>query len=325
MTSLRAAMTFNISTLVRGFLCFRHGVMHVVERHESVTLRQRLELLELLDDAYLETILLMTDVYTDKLKGALRTAQRELLHKEKMAALGGLVAGVAHEINTPVGVAITASSLLADRVDALRAKFDDKSLRRRDMRSFLDDAREASALTAANLRRAGELIASFKKVAVDQSSQERRRFAVVEYLENLLLSLRPELRRHPVTVEISGDAELTLVNDPGALAQVVTNLVMNSLTHAFVGDASGAIGIRVDPAPDGIELEVRDDGRGIAGEHLAKIFDPFFTTQRGRGGSGLGLHVVYNLVTQRMRGTIRCESAPGAGARFSLSLPHTSA
>ena len=322
MTSLRAAMTFNISTLVRGFLCFRHGVMHVVERHETVTLRQRLELLELLDDAYLETILLMTDVYTDKLKGALRTAQRELLHKEKMAALGGLVAGVAHEINTPVGVALTASSLLADRVDALRAKFDDRSLRRRDMRSFLDDAREASALTAANLRRAGELIASFKKVAVDQSSEERRSFELAAYVREVLTSLGPLYKRTGHQVRFEAPGELRVHTHAGAISQIVTNLVSNALTHAFPEGQVGEIVLRVEQGPDGgARVEARDNGRGISPELQARVFEPFFTTNRGRGGSGLGLHIIHNLVTELLGGEIQLRSRPGEGTTVTVSFP----
>ncbi len=321
-TSLRAAMKFNISTLVRGFLCFRHGVMHVLDHHERVSMRQRVELLELLDDAYLETILVMTDVYTDKLKGALRSAQRELLHKEKMAALGGLVAGVAHEINTPVGVAITASSLLADRVAAIQEKFDDKTLRRRDMKRFLADAREASALTSTNLQRAGELIVSFKKVAVDQSNAKRRRFELGAYVRDVLTSLGPLYKRSPHAVRLEVEGELEVNTHAGAISQIVTNLLSNAIVHAFPEGFAGEVVLRVGAGASGrAVIEAADNGRGISPELRRRVFEPFFTTNRGSGGSGLGLHIIHNLVTELLGGEITLESTLGAGTTVRISFP----
>ncbi len=256
----------------------------------------------------------------------LRTTQQQLVESEKMAALGGLVAGVAHEINTPIGIGITGASLLEQRTRELAAQLEGGGLKRKQLRRYLETATETSEMILANLQRAGELIQSFKQVAVDQSSEGRRRFEVHAYLRRVLISLRPELRRRPVTALLTGARGLKIVNYPGALAQVVTNLVMNSLTHAFAPGEAGTIEITLAAVEgsDTLALEFADDGRGIPRENLAKIFEPFFTTQRGRGGTGLGLHLVYNLVTQRMGGTIRCESAPGQGARFFISLPSSS-
>jgi signal transduction histidine kinase len=321
-TSMRAAMMFQISTLLRGFLCFRQGVMYVIEHHAGATTQQRLELTGALDTAYFDTIFLMTDVYTSKLKGALRSAQAELIHKEKMAALGGLVAGVAHEINTPVGVALTASTLLEQRINALEEKFSSGALRRADMRSFLKDAREAARLTASNLHRAGELVSSFKKVAVDQSSEKTRRFELVQYVRDVLTSLGPMYKRGALSVRLEAAAPIEVCTHAGAISQVVTNLLSNALVHAFDGEERGAVVITVRRRSDEeAEVEVADDGGGMTQEVLHRAFEPFYTTTRGQGGSGLGLHIVHNIVTELLRGEVALQTTLGEGTRASVRFP----
>jgi signal transduction histidine kinase len=176
-------------------------------------------------------------------------------------------------------------------------------------------------LILTNLRRATELVSSFKQVAVDQSSEACRRFAVAEYLQDIVASLRPGLRRAEVEVEVDCNPGLHLTSYPGALAQVITNLVQNTLTHGYREGQSGRIRIAVTAETDGVSLSYTDDGNGIADEVLPRIFEPFFTTARGKGGSGLGLHVVHSLVTQRLGGTIAVRSGPGQGTRFALTLP----
>ncbi|NJN96302.1 MAG: GAF domain-containing sensor histidine kinase [Anaerolineales bacterium] len=251
----------------------------------------------------------------------LRAAQTQLVEAEKMAALGGLVAGVAHEINTPIGVGVTAASLLAEKTDDLRDTFRQGQMKRSDLEKYLDLAGQSSQMILSNLNRAADLIQSFKQVAVDQSSEERRAFPVKAYLEEILLSLRPKLKRTNLTVKINGDDDLSLDSYPGSFAQIVTNLVMNSLMHAYDPDQAGYLVFEVKRKGSRFIFKYSDDGKGIPKENLNKIFEPFFTTQRGRGGSGLGLHIIYNIVTQKLGGNIRCESEVGVGTKFTINVP----
>ncbi len=251
----------------------------------------------------------------------LQAAQNKLVESEKMAALGGLVAGVAHEINTPIGIGVTAASLLADRTAKFVQTYHAGKMKRLDLEAFLEIARQSSAMILANLTRAADLIHSFKQVAIDQSTEERRRFALRTYLDETLLSLRPKLKGTTHQVTIVGDEDITLESYPGAFSQIITNLVMNSLLHAYNPGDQGQIEIAIHQENNNLTLRYTDDGNGISPENISKIFDPFFTTRRGQGGSGLGLHIIYNLVTQKLGGTIRCESVLGEGTSFLITIP----
>jgi signal transduction histidine kinase len=251
----------------------------------------------------------------------LQSTQKKLVESEKMASLGGLVAGVAHEINTPVGIGITAASLLADKITEFFETYKSGQMKRSQLEKFLDTAMQSSSMVLSNLNRAADLIQSFKQVAVDQSSEEQRTFNLKQYLSENLISLRPKLRTTPHQVEIKGDETLMLNTYAGALSQIVTNLVMNSLTHAYSPEDAGHLVFDFKQEGEQIILEYSDDGKGIPKENLSKIFDPFFTTKRGQGGSGLGLHIVYNLVTQKLNGTIECDSQVGVGTKFIIKLP----
>lgn len=256
------------------------------------------------------------------LLGELEQARDQLVQSEKMAALGGLVAGVAHEINTPLGIAVTASSFLAERVGDLRRHFEAGDLRRAALEDFFQRAGESSSLIQTHLQKAHELIQSFKKIAVDQSSEERRPFGALEYCRDVTASLKPKWRHRPLEVSVTGPTDFELDSYPGALAQVLTNLVMNCLMHAFEETEAGQIDLTLTAqGNDRLRLVIADTGRGIPEAHLGRIFDPFFTTRRGQGGSGLGLHIVYNLVTKTLGGTIRCESGLHKGCRFVIELP----
>ena len=251
----------------------------------------------------------------------LKSTQGQLVEAEKMAALGGLVAGVAHEINTPVGVGVTAASTLQDKTTGFSKIYKSGQMKRSDLEKYLDLAEQSSAMILRNLERAADLIQSFKQVAVDQSSEGRRSFLVKAYLEEILLSLRPQLKKSQHTIEINGDDSLTLDSYPGAFSQIVTNLVMNSLLHAYEPDDKGRLIFNLKQSDDHFVFEYHDDGIGIPQENLDKIFEPFFTTKRTQGGSGLGLHIIYNLVTQRLGGAIHCESEVGKGTRFIIEVP----
>lgn len=251
----------------------------------------------------------------------LRDTQAQLVQSEKLASLGALVAGVAHEINTPVGVGVTAASTLAARAAQLRERYSSDTLTRSDLERFVAVAEESTRILLANLNRAADLIHSFKQVAVDQSSGERRRFDLKKYLEEVLASLNPQLRRPGHSVSIDCPEGIEVDGYPGALAQIITNFVTNSLLHAYAPGQRGQIRIQARAQDGSIELHYRDDGHGMPPEDLARIFDPFFTTKRGTGGSGLGMHIVYNLVTQMLGGQISVNSAPGQGVEFRVTFP----
>ncbi len=251
----------------------------------------------------------------------LQRAKDHLVQSEKLAALGELVAGVAHEINTPVGIGVTAASHLELKTREVGGLHQGGKLKRSDLESYLKTASESAGAILSNLTRAAELIRSFKQVAVDQSTQERRTFKLKEYIDGVLLSLRPKLKktRHQVVVECPDDLELDTY--PGAFSQILTNLVMNSLIHAFADQEQGEIRIRAAREAGTLELRYSDNGCGMDDAIRSRIFEPFYTTRRGQGASGLGLHIVYNLVTQFLGGRITCESAPGRGTTFILHIP----
>ncbi len=252
----------------------------------------------------------------------LRRTQESLIHAEKMASLGALVAGVAHEINTPVGVTVTAASLLADETVALLRRFEAGTMRRSDFERYAELAREASERILSNANRAAELIQSFKQVAVDQILDDRRRFDLGQYIHEVLVSLGPQLRKTGVAIAVDCPDGLEVDGYPGPLAQVLTNLVMNALAHAFEPDQFGHIRVHAGPSgDDGVVLVFADDGKGIAADVLPKIFDPFFTTNRAGGGTGLGLNIVYNLVRRKLGGSIEVASTPGEGTSFTIRFP----
>ena len=251
----------------------------------------------------------------------LHRTQKEMIHSAKMAALGDLVAGVAHEVNTPIGVCVTASSFLSERTRQLRELYEKGEMKRSDLEKYLALAEESSASVLTNLERAAELVQSFKKVAADQSSEEKRVFDLRSYLEQILVSLRPQFKRTPHTVHVDCPEGLTLDSYPGAIMQIMTNLVMNSLVHGFSDGLPGEILIKVESVGDDVALSYRDTGVGMDKEQRERIYDPFYTTRRGSGGTGLGMNIVYNLVTQTLKGSILLETAPGQGAVFLLTLP----
>ena len=256
----------------------------------------------------------------------LKETQASLVQAEKMASLALLVAGVAHEINTPIGIAFGCATHLSGRTATLADAFERGTMRKSELAAYVATAGESSRLIEQNLTRAAELIQSFKRVAVDQTSEERRRFDLLAYLEEVVTSLGPTLRKSRHRVAIACSPGIVMDSFPGALSQVVTNLVMNALTHAFPADSKGHMVIDVDETADGeVEIRFADDGVGIPAENLPKVFEPFFTTRRGAGGSGLGLHIVFNLVTQSLGGRISVDSVPGDGTTFTLRIPKTAA
>lgn len=250
-----------------------------------------------------------------------KLAEKELVQTEKLASLGGLVAGLAHEVNTPIGVGLTAATFLEEKVSDVAGEVAKESLTRRSLDEFLDLAGQSSKIIVANLHRASDLVRSFKQVAVDQSSDELRTFKLVDYIDEILLSLLPQTKKTPHTITVTGNRDIVLTSFPGALSQIITNLVMNSLSHAFDDGETGEIRIDASLSGQNARLHYSDNGKGVAPEVLNRIFDPFYTTKRGSGGSGLGMHIVYNLATQKLGGTVVCESVPEHGISVHLTIP----
>jgi len=247
--------------------------------------------------------------------------QNQIVETEKMASLGQMVAGVAHEVNTPIGLGVTASTLMQDKLLEIQRAFDDKKLTSNQLAKFLTDSHENLGIIYRNLERAANLIRSFKQVAVDQSNDNRRMFNMSQLLNEVLLSLRPNLKKTQHQVVLACDELLEFESKPGPISQILINLIMNSLIHAFEQIEQGTISISVTLSDSRCYLHYKDNGCGVP-EHIKKrIFDPFVTTKRGEGGSGLGMHLVYNLVTQALNGKIQLESTLGQGIDIHIDFP----
>ncbi|MGQ3356248.1 MAG: sensor histidine kinase [Phreatobacter sp.] len=251
----------------------------------------------------------------------LRDTQQSLVEAEKLAALGGLVAGVAHEVNNPIGISLTVASTLSRRIDEFAADVERGELRRSRLADFVQGSREAASQLSLNLQRAGEMVQAFKQVAVDRSHADRRRFNLAEATDQIVASLRPTLRRAPVKLQVEVPPGIVLDSYPGPYGQVVTNLFINALTHAFPDGRSGTFAIAAAAEGDQVVMTFRDDGVGMNAEVQRQAYDPFFTTRRGEGGTGLGLNIVFNIVTRRLGGRISLSSTPGVGTTFRIVLP----
>jgi len=252
----------------------------------------------------------------------LRQTQEELILSEKLAALGGLVAGVAHEINTPLGVGVTASSFLAEKLRKVERKLNNNDLKKSDLEKFFQTGRESCASILTNLERAAELIKSFKQVAADQSSELPRGFNLKSYVDEVLASLKPKYKRTDHVIE-NHAPDVELYSFPGAFMQIITNLLVNSLTHGYADGEYGRIRIGGRVRGKTLTFTFDDDGCGIPESERDKVFEPFYTTKRAQGGTGLGLHIVYNTVTQNLNGTIKMESEVDGGTHFSITMPLT--
>ena len=274
----------------------------------------------------------------------LRQTQESLLQAERLASLGSLVAGVAHEINTPIGIALTSASVLKGATDELQAAVAADGVKKSTVMRYLETAAESSRLIMNNAYRAAHLIHSFKQIAVDQTSEARRPFALMAYVEEIVTSLRPKLKgidiilyqdqdqdqdrapdqssaNAPDNALAGAPADIVLDSYPGAFAQVLTNLLLNCAEHAFAPEQGGRIEVRARLRGDTVEMEVADNGSGIPPEIIDRVFDPFFTTRRGQGGTGLGLNIVYNLIVKQFNGVITARSTVGQGTEFLLRIP----
>lgn len=252
----------------------------------------------------------------------LRETQNYLIEAEKLAALGRLVAGVAHEVNTPVGTSLTVASSLERRTAEFAAEVAQGNLRRSSLIDFVETTREASSQLVANLKHAAELIQSFKQVATDRNYSDQRIFDLGDLTEQVVVSLRPGLGKQNLTLNVACEPDLRINSYPGPYGQLLTNLFLNSVTHAFPDGSGGTIDIKVQAAGnDAVDVLFSDDGCGMSLDVRRKAFDPFFTTRRDRGSTGLGLHIVHTIVTNYLGGRLHLDSEPGKGTKIRLVLP----
>jgi two-component system NtrC family sensor kinase len=289
----------------------------LIANHVSYAL-QGIQSVALLERAVRERTLML-----EQRNAALHEAQSELVRQEKLASLGRLVAGVAHEINTPLGICVTATSHLVQELKLTREEMAAGELTAESLEQFFGIVDQSLKIMTTNTQRAAALVRSFKQVAVDQSSDGMRSFRLKAYLQEVLLSLQPRLKGRPLTVILECPDALELDSFPGALSQIVTNLVINSLVHGFEAGQAGSIRMAVALEGEQVHFDYRDDGVGMDQATLGQLFDPFFTTRRGQGGSGLGAHILYNLVTGPLGGTVKVDSAPGQGLHYHLRFPRS--
>ena len=252
----------------------------------------------------------------------LKQSQEKLVQSEKLASLGQLVAGVAHEINTPVGVGVTASSFMCTQILKIKDMVASGEIDKDDFNSIINNIDESGKLILSNLERAAGLIHSFKQTSADQISEEKRSFEMKEVLSDTMRTLHPKLKSTRIKHTINCPENFSVKSYPGAISQIVTNLVMNSLMHAFDKNDEGNINISVEKSGnESVVLSFSDDGKGIPKNIQKKIFDPFVTTKRAKGGTGLGLNIIFNIVNNVLQGKIHCESNEGKGAIFTITMP----
>lgn len=250
----------------------------------------------------------------------LESAQMQLIEAEKMSSLGELVAGVSHEVSTPIGICITAESFFQRETEIIQNKYNDGSMSRQDFISYMKIALENSDILSANLSRSAELIKNFKQIAVDQCIEDLRPIVVYQYIEDLISTLKPRMKELKHKVILSGNENLVITSLPGAIAQIITNLIMNSIIHGFNDLNEGHISIDINQHELGVLIVYKDDGLGMSEQAQEKIFDPFFTTRKRSGGTGLGMNIVYKLITDTLHGNIRCTSQLNQGVRFDIVI-----
>ncbi len=293
---------------------------HVANAIEStINMRQRTE--SQLKLATQHRLLQEKNTDLSKMVAQLKATQKELIQKEKMASLGGLVAGIAHEINTPLGICVTGVSHLQEEYKAIKEAVDNGTLTEEELGYFFEDIEEVLAILQTNTVRGADLVNSFKQVAVDQSSNDVRTINLHHYIHDIILSLRPTLKRSPVEIQVKCHEGLTVDVNAGAVSQIISNLILNSIKHGFEPEEPGKVLIECYEKKGFMFIKFADNGMGVDEEALKVIFEPFYTTKRGEGGSGLGTHLVYNLVTTALKGKITVQSKIGKGLAYLIKFP----
>ncbi|WP_440874816.1 MHYT domain-containing protein [Thalassotalea sp. PLHSN55] len=315
-----------LSMAITGFVqadCVRRLIItdDITEKKQAeIDLKQLNESLEYRVEARTKELTKTNEQLKHSMK-ALQAAQSELVHSQKMASLGSLVAGISHEINTPIGIGVTCATNIEEQVHTIVNKYQNSTMKKSDLESFFTHTEEGCQILAQNLRRASELISSFKQVAVDQTDDSTREINLKEYLDEIIISMRPKLKRTKIKVDNNIAGDINLITAPGVLYQIISNFIDNSLLHGFEQGAEGVITIACEALENDIKITYTDNGRGVTDEVKAKIFDPFFTTRRGKGGTGLGLNIVYNLITSTLKGKVEIISPEQGGLGFDILLP----
>lgn len=251
----------------------------------------------------------------------LKQTQDKLIEAEKMASLGGLVAGVAHEINTPIGVSLTGVTYLLEINKEIRQKYEDNEMVKSEFETYLQQSNDCAELINRNIERTADLITSFKQVAVDQTSEEKRSFELISYIKKITLSLDSVIKENNIDINVFSEEDIHIDSYPGAYGQVFTNLIINSTIHGFEDKDNGKISIEVFMENNFINIVYKDNGKGIEKDNLNRIFEPFYTTNRTKGGTGLGLNIIYNIITSNLKGTISCSSVVKKGVTFLIKIP----
>jgi len=296
-------------------------MLDLEQRKNELEMRQEKLEKEISQRRAMENTLRQSNQRLESSLNHLRETQQQLIESEKMASLGGLVAGITHDVNTPIGISVTAASYLREKLDSLDSALTSKELTQQQLQKFIEEGRESLSLLDNNLHRASDLISSFKQVAVDQASDAIRDINVKRYIEELIQSLQPHLKKTLHKIELNCADDLFIRCPAGALSQIFTNLILNSLRHAFDGIEQGTMIIDIELRDSELHVVYKDDGNGLSEDALTKLFNPFFTTKLNDGGSGLGTHIVRNLVTQTLQGDIDATSQPGEGLTYTFSFP----
>ena len=308
-TLARVLFVFMLGSLLLLIHFYRLQRLHKQQQQLGLLVKERTEALESEKNR--------AELALEQLESTLS----ELVRTEKLAALGQLVAGVAHEVNTPLGVALTASSIISEESLQLQHAVTEQRISKAQLNDYLSKLAQASRLLDTNLHRAAQLITNFKQVSVDRTADNRRKVNLNHYLNELMESLSLLWKNRNIVLTIECPDSLSIDSYPGSIGQIITNLTQNAILHGFKQKTSGSIRIRCKASDTGVELRFADNGNGIEAAVLEQIFDPFFTTSRNQGGTGLGLHIVHNLVTQKLCGAIRVKSTPGKGTEFIINLP----
>ena len=313
---IRPVFRDEVGALADSLESTRLALLHLIAQLES----RNLELTDA-NEHLEQRVVERTDSLAQTLK-TLERAQEEIIQTEKLASLGRVVAGVAHELNTPIGNALTVASTIQAELEDLKSELDSGTMRRSSLQQFIDRAEEGLGLSMNNLQRAAHLISDFKQVAVDQTSDQRREFDLAEVTTEILNMLQPTLRKSGSHITKNLGTGLVCDSFPGRYGQVLTNLVLNATIHAFDGKTGGDISVSISAAdPDTMELVVADNGIGMEDHVRVRVFDPFFTTKMGRGGTGLGMNIVHGIVTHILEGQITVHSVPGEGTRIRVLFP----
>jgi signal transduction histidine kinase len=303
-----------------------NSMLEQTEMYEERLIEQKLQLeknKELLEDKVQERTLTLQDTnkaLTDTLD-KVKNMQGQLIESEKMASLGGLVAGIAHEVNTPIGISLTATTFLVEKNRKIQINYHQKKMTQENFEEFLNVVDESCDIILHNIQRATAIIQNFKKVAVDQSIEEKRCFNLNHYLHEIIKSLHPKLKKFKLKLDVECDELINIKSYPGAYYQIFSNLIMNSLIHGFDEKISGSIKISVKIENEKLNIDYIDNGKGMDEEVVKKVFEPFVTTRRNQGGTGLGAHILYNIVSQQLKGSIYCNSSIGKGVTFTMSIP----